>query len=408
MRFLAFFLCILSSIVAYSQNIQELEQQKIDLQKKLDKLNVKLGDLKLLQIQQNLSGMGWPSEDEVITHAAMALAYSEEHEQAKWVSHVIIQDVKSGRTSRTNDFRQDPKVSTGSAVEEDYFLKYLQEDGSYIYDGFGYDRGHLAPSADFRWNQTALSESYFYSNMSPQLPDFNRGKWADLEDMIRGYIYANDVKLYVVTGPVLQPNLSVVERGLNKVSIPKQYYKVVLDSINKVGIGFLMPNRSIKHPVEYFAVSIDSVEKVSGLDFFPNLEDGYENEVEAISDYQPWLPEAEKGDVKPLYQPSLGRNQFNTVLAADQIRSKKTVEICGTVVSVFKSGKGNVFINLDKKFPNQIFSVSIWKSNLINFSYDPSELMGRVICVKGKVTSYQGVAGMSLVDEKKLTFLDKE
>ena len=113
----------------------------------------------------------------------MSLVYSEEHEQAKWVAHIISPDIITGNVSRTNDFRPDPHVSTGSTVEEDYFLKYLQPDSSYKYDGYGFDRGHLAPSADFRWSTTALSESYFYSNMSPQRPEFNRGTWAELEGL---------------------------------------------------------------------------------------------------------------------------------------------------------------------------------------------------------------------------------
>jgi endonuclease G len=49
----------------------------------------------------------------------------------------------------------------------------------------GWDRGYLAPSADFRWSEKALSESYFYSNMSPQLDDFNREGWAELEGLLR-------------------------------------------------------------------------------------------------------------------------------------------------------------------------------------------------------------------------------
>lgn len=383
----------------------DLELKRALLLQELGDLENQMGDLKLKKISGELANMGWPSDHEVVQHSAFALAYSEEHEQAIWVAHIIIPEVTIGRTSRTNDFRIDPKVETGSAEEKDYFTKYLQEDGSYIYDGFGYDRGHLAPSADFRWNQKALSESYFYSNMSPQLPDFNRGRWADLEDMIRGYIYQNEVKLYVVTGPVLHDHLAKVPRSINGVSVPDYFFKVVIDSVHQHGIGFIMHNKKIEYPVEYFAVNIDSVENLTGLDFFSALEDSLENSVESIDDYQPWLPEKEKGDIKPLYQPGLQRNQFNTVLAKDHVDSNKTVEICGTVVSVFKSAKENVFINLDKKFPNQIFSVTIWKSHLVNFSYDPQELMGKTICVKGKVSSYQGVSNLSLIDEKKLKII---
>ena len=92
-------------------------------------------------------------------------------------------------------------------LKKDFFLKQKKENGKYAYEGFGYDRGHLAPSADFRWSKKALSESYFYSNMSPQVASFNRECWADLEGLIRGYVYENKRDLIVYTGPVLHEGL---------------------------------------------------------------------------------------------------------------------------------------------------------------------------------------------------------
>ena len=159
----------------------------------------------------------------------MCLVYDEDHEQAKWVLHKISNDIIDGKVSRTNDFRVDPLIESGSAEEKDYFLKIKLNSGKYDYDGFGYDRGHLAPSADFRWSQKALSESYFYSNMSPQLPSFNREKWAELEGLIRSYIFENNRPLIVYTGPVLHDQLAKVSRSINGVSIPEQFFKIVID-----------------------------------------------------------------------------------------------------------------------------------------------------------------------------------
>ena len=122
-----------------------------------------------------------PGED-LIEHSALFLVYDEQHEQSKWVAHKISQNISEGSVGRTNDFREDTLIKTGSASEKDYFTKSLNEQGKYSYNGYGFDRGHLAPSADFRWSKTALSESYFYSNMSPQLPEFNRKGWAKLEN----------------------------------------------------------------------------------------------------------------------------------------------------------------------------------------------------------------------------------
>ncbi len=67
--------------------------------------------------------------------------------------------------------------------------------------------------------------------MSPQVAELNRGRWAELEDLVRQYVVRNKSQLYVVTGPVLKPGLKKVERSVHKISVPQQYFKVVLDDI---------------------------------------------------------------------------------------------------------------------------------------------------------------------------------
>jgi endonuclease G len=340
--------------------------------------------------------------DELVTHSVMALVYSETHEQAKWVAHVLVPDVMEGVVGRTNDFREDPKIKTGSAVEADYFLKSQGADGKWIYDGFGYDRGHLAPSADFRWSEKALSESYYYSNMSPQVADLNRGKWSDLENYMRSYIFRNpESKLYIVTGPVLKEDLPVIERGVNQISIPEQYFKVAFDPILQRGIAFIMPNIEPPYPVESYAVSINEVESLTGIDFFPGLDDQVENTVEYMKDVAPFIPEIVAGDVEPIYPPSLPPNTFNTVQAKIYMDSGESITVCGTVVSTKVTRNGHVFLNLDKQFPNHIFTVTIWKDDLSNFSYDPAaELMGKKVFVTGKVSDFSGIPSMNIQKDK--------
>jgi endonuclease G len=169
---------------AQSQSINEkiklATTQLLSIEQQRRQINEKIELLKLERIQQSLEETGLPAlqaGDVLVRHSAYSLAYVEKYEQARWVAHIILPDVVNGTVTRTNDFRIDEKVKTGSAVEADYFLKKMKADSSWEYDAFGYDRGHLAPSADFRWSAVALSESYYYSNMSPQLADFNRGKW---------------------------------------------------------------------------------------------------------------------------------------------------------------------------------------------------------------------------------------
>jgi endonuclease G len=214
------------------------------------------------------------SDDQIISHFAYSLKYNEKHEQAEWVIYFLTKNRAEGHFKRTDDFRSDPSVKTGSATLEDY-------------KDSGYDRGHLAPAGDMAWSKEAMSESFFMSNMSLQKPGFNRGIWKNLESQIRSWAIAYE-EIYVVTGPVLSNNLSVI--GPDKVSVPKYFYKVILDYKEPEikGIGFILANESSKKPLQDFAVSIDSVEKFTGLDFFPALPDSIENAIESKIAISSW------------------------------------------------------------------------------------------------------------------------
>jgi len=131
--------------------------------------------------------------DVIVNHFAYTLSYNEKHEQAKWVAYELTAEETQKGVTRTNDFRSDNAVKTGSVTNADY-------------QGSGYDRGHMAPAADMSWSVQSMEESFFYSNMSPQVPGFNRGIWKKLEERVRQWAVENK-DIYVVTGPVLTGNL---------------------------------------------------------------------------------------------------------------------------------------------------------------------------------------------------------
>ena len=211
----------------------------------------------------------------IVEHSHYTLGYNEEHEQASWVAYRLTGHlIQNPLTKQKDDFRSDPKVKTGSATLSDY-------------KGSGYDRGHLAPAADFKWSATAMSESFYMSNMSPQVPGFNRGIWKNMESTVRNWAVEND-EIYIVTGPVLGNTLGSI--GSNRVSIPSQYYKVILDykEPDTKGIGIIMPNEKSDASLSFYAVSIDEVERVTGIDFFPELPDKIEKRIESNINVTNW------------------------------------------------------------------------------------------------------------------------
>lgn len=216
-----------------------------------------------------------PSDGSVVAHHGYTLCYSEEHEQPLWVAYVLTpQEVSTKAVKRKDNFRADPAISTGSATLADY-------------KSSGYDRGHLAPFADLSWSEESANDSFFMSNMSPQNGSLNRGRWADLEALVRNF--ATEESMCIVTGPVLSdgPYKTI---GKNKVSVPNYYYKVVLDYVgNEIkAIGFILPNEKCTESLSYYAVTVDEVEKLTGLDFFFMLEDNLENEIEGKINISDW------------------------------------------------------------------------------------------------------------------------
>ncbi len=399
------------SAQSVEQQIQLIDNQLSNLDKERKKLEEKKETLTFSFIQQRMELIGFPfktGETELVRHLAYTLSYNEVHEQANWVMHMITTDVIKGNSTRSNDFRPDSLVKTGSSVEQDYFTKTKKEDGSgYTYNGFGYDRGHLAPSADFRWSDRALSESYFYSNMSPQVPDFNRLKWAELEDWMRSYVDDNKVDLYVVTAPVLSSDLKKIEQGVNRVSIPNYFVKASLDMVNHRAIAFVVPNEKLKLPLEAYAVTIDSAEKILGYDLFPKLPDTMEVRIEAAIDIKPWMPEKQKDDAMAIDRSLLPKGAINTYMVENYVKDDKNRTVCGTIISTKRTNKGHVFLDMDKKFPHQVFSISIFESSIKNFSYAPEVyLLNQQVCVTGRIGEYNNVPNMVLENEKQVKLFE--
>ena len=216
------------------------------------------------------------SNDEIITHSYYTLSYNENHEQANWIAYKLTKHmIRNGLHDRKNNFRSDNKVRNQSSQLSDY-------------KGSGYDRGHLCPAGDMKISKVAMSESFYMSNISPQSPSFNRGIWKSLESIVRTWAIEND-EIYVVTGPILTDIIG--EIGSNSVSIPKYYYKVILDykEPELKGIGFILENKKSQLSLSSYAISIDEVEELTGIDFFSSLPDDIENAIEGSLSINKWI-----------------------------------------------------------------------------------------------------------------------
>lgn len=151
----------------------------------------------------------------------------------------------------------------------------------------GYDRGHQVPAADAKWSQEAMNDTFYLTNMCPQVGEgFNRDYWAHFEDFCRR-LTTKYPSVRIVTGPLYLPkrdadgkwrvNYEVIGNPPN-IAVPTHFYKVIFAEDGVVGgqvaIGaFVLPNAVIPNekPLAEFEVPVEAVERASGLEFATKL-----------------------------------------------------------------------------------------------------------------------------------------
>lgn len=153
----------------------------------------------------------------------------------------------------------------------------------------GYSRGHQVASNDRQTTVYADNQTFYFSNMTPQLSTLNSGSWATLETAIQGAQtrLASNERLYVVTGPIFgSGNRTTTDRAGVSCPVPTAYYKCVmkctLDENGNVtsakGCGYFFEHAS-NAPRQ--TMTIDQIESLAGFDFFANIPDVLENSAEA-------------------------------------------------------------------------------------------------------------------------------
>jgi len=223
---------------------------------------------------QSVEFLPIPAND-VVRHTYYTLSYNENYEQANWVYYSLTDSMilNSGQ-ERSNNFKMDKSVVSISAKSSDY-------------TNSGYDRGHLCPAGDMGFSEVAMQESFLMSNISPQVPDFNRGIWKKLESTVRDWA-KKERQLYVVTGPVFRDHKGLI--GKEEVLVPGHYFKIIYDPTDKQKmIAFVLPNEKSDRPLTDFAVTVDKAEQLTGFDFFSQLPDDLENKLEGTVQLAGWF-----------------------------------------------------------------------------------------------------------------------
>jgi DNA/RNA endonuclease G, NUC1 len=135
------------------------------------------------------------------------------------------------------------------------------------YKGSGYDRGHMAPSADMT-TERAQAESFTLANMVPQDPDLNRKLWADIESTTRGLALAYG-EVFVVTGPAFSGER--LKKIGGRVYVPTATFKAVFVPSQNAAAAWWADNRGKGRDFE--VISISELERRTFIDVFPSVSD---------------------------------------------------------------------------------------------------------------------------------------
>lgn len=201
-------------------------------------------------------------------------AYSASDRLAIWVAYPLNSFYTFGSADRDkSSWQMDMKLPES--------IRYSQPSldlGAY---GKGaYDRGHQCPAADRKCSQSAMNQTFYCTNATPQKGTFNQGIWSNFEGRVRAYSNKCDT-LYVVTGCVMDGYLSTVDKAGKTCPVPGHYFKALLArGGSKLGTkgwamaGFYFdPEKSYSSIDSSVPRSIDEIETLTGLDLFPNLAD---------------------------------------------------------------------------------------------------------------------------------------
>ena len=208
--------------------------------------------------------------EQLLRRTGYYVSYNANLKVPNWVAWHLTAAHTEGRNYRDgHEFYEDEEVAWPRATNDDY-------------RNSKYDRGHLCPSGDNKWDKMAQRESFLFTNICPQNHQLNKGDWNDLEQQCR-YWAKKMGDLYVVAGPVFYHGAQKTI-GRNGVAVPDAFFKVLLSDGRRVkAIGFLYPNDGGDYEMDRCVRSVDEIERLTGFDFFPLLDDGVEDVIEAAS-----------------------------------------------------------------------------------------------------------------------------
>ena len=204
------------------------------------------------------SRLGIPGEQgKLLCRKGFLLAHSSKYKTPIWVIEHLTAEKAKGNLPEYNKPRPDPDLKEGERAEPD------------DYKDSGYDKGQMASAANMKWDEQAMVECFYLSNIFPR-----KGKRPnhELEERIRN-LAINRGALYIFAGPIYEDGV-LKTIGRNKVAVPTHLYKIIYDPYKVEAIAFIMPNEKANMAdMAKYIVTIRDVEIKTGLNFLSNMDE---------------------------------------------------------------------------------------------------------------------------------------
>ena len=218
----------------------------------------------------------------------LAIGYDARWHHPRWVAFRFDTETRPTRVKRSGKFTFDPLLAPSERLTGN------------AYQGTGYDRGHLVASSDRTYSLEANKQTFYMSNMTPQVKEFNQKYWVALERLVQDLGRNNSFAdtLYIVKGGAINDPKDfskVLTLEGKKVPVPRHNFMALLKVKNGTysSIGFWLENKDYgrvgkKEDMVKHAVTITKLEKLTGINFFHNLPDAIEKRIESYYSFADW------------------------------------------------------------------------------------------------------------------------
>jgi endonuclease G len=214
--------------------------------------------------------------EQILKRKGYTTSYNHQTKTPNWVAWHLTKSHTYGSFQRSVEkFTVDDDAKGGRATDNDYYNSR-------------YDRGHMCPAGDNKWDKQAMEQSFLFTNVCPQNHGLNKYEWNDLEILCRDWAREYGA-IDIVCGPIYSQKAVQKTIGSNKVWVPDAFFKVVLcRQGSPKAIGFIYRNEGVKQPMQEAVCTVDEIEQLTGFDFFPALDDKTEDRIEAKASLSEW------------------------------------------------------------------------------------------------------------------------